>query len=323
LLYELGVLDEGKQLQLSTIIPFGTNITKEQNDLRKTIRDQQQELYKLNNSNLGVTSESNLRNSDIQDKISKFLVDLKVSRFGFTQIESQYTFQNSVIHSSEISAIVFVIPMDYNIMQSVPSIESATEIHKVYSEVGNVVVKLTKYLRYNGIQATGHHPLGDINEYHHILMPPHAVGAGLGEKGRTGLFIDHKLGPMVRLGIVTTNLQFDYNEPVDRGINAFCHRCRYCVPHCPPQAIPRDKYLESLQLGKPIIFTIDGNKCIKYFTKHYGCAKCIVKCVLAQPNAKELEKRLERIEIWYNRWVKSGELLKMQNKELKVRSNDF
>ncbi|MHA2029894.1 MAG: hypothetical protein ACW99A_18960 [Candidatus Kariarchaeaceae archaeon] len=312
------MLDESKQKLLSTIIPFGTNVTKEQNNLRKGIFNQQKDLERINKSKLTKIFNLELSYKKIQEDIQNYLTNLRVTRIGYTKINHELTYENSQINTNEISAIVFTIQMNYQDMQTVPSIETATEVHRVYFEVGKVVVELTRYLRSKGIQATGHHPLGDVNEYHHILMPPHAVAAGLGEKGRTGLFIDHKLGPMVRLGLITTELQFEYNEPVDRGINAFCHRCRYCVPHCPPQALPKGKYLESLQLGKPTVFTIDGDKCMKYFTKHHGCAKCIVKCVLTQPNEKELEKRLERIEIWYNRWIKSGELLNLQNKQLKA-----
>ena len=167
-------------------------------------------------------------------------------------------------------------------------------------------------MREKAIQATGHHPLCNTNDYHQIFLPPHAMYAGLGEKGRTGLFIDYKLGPLVRIGIVTTSLELTCASPKDRGINAFCHHCRYCVPHCPPKASPSDKYLESLRNNQSIKFKIDGVRCIKYFSKHFGYGKCIVKCVLIQPSKYELEKRLKLIEIWYQKWVKSRKLNNIQ-----------
>lgn len=306
------MLDEGKQIELTMIIPQGTNVTAEQKRIREKIGNQQQALDKLNQQDLKSGPTNKNHNSNWRTKIQTLLTELGVNRFGVTRINDDYTFENSTISSIERNAIVVVLPMDYHKMQSVPSIESATEILRVYHKVGEVVLQLTEYLQKHGIQATGHHPLGNSSDYHHILMPPHAMAAGLGEKGRTGLFIDHKLGPLVRLGIVTTSLDLELDHPVDRGVNAFCHRCRYCVPHCPPRALPPDKYLESLKIGVPMKFTIDGDKCIKYFAKHFGCGKCIVKCVLAQPNQTELEKRLNRIEIWYHRWVKSGELFKLQ-----------
>ncbi|OLS26278.1 MAG: 3-chloro-4-hydroxyphenylacetate reductive dehalogenase precursor [Candidatus Heimdallarchaeota archaeon LC_2] len=311
----ISVLKESKQIELAVIIPEGTNVTREQIKLREKIFVQRQLLDELNEKSLN--NQSNDHSSFKWDQeIIQFIEDLGVNRYGFSSLLKEFTYENNRINPIEKVAIVLVVPMNYERMQSVPSIESATEIHRIYHKTGEFVLKLTRFLREKGIQATGHHPLGNINDYHQILMPPHAMYAGLGEKGRTGLFIDHKYGPIVRLGIVTTSLKLNCGSPKDRGINAFCHRCRYCVPHCPPRALPPDKYLESLRDNKPIKFTIDGDKCIKYFAKYFGCGKCIVKCVLTQPNEFEFEKRLKRIEIWYHKWVKSGELLEMQTQQL-------
>lgn len=310
------MLKEDKQIELAVIIPEGTNVTSEQINVREKIFDQRKLLDDLNEQPL--TTEYDQDTSiDWDIKIGQFLQSEGVIRFGISKLINEYTYENARLTPTENSAIVIIVPMNYERMQSVPSIESATEIHRIYHKTGEFVLNLAKYLRDRGIQATGHHPLGDTNDYHHILMPPHAEHAGLGEKGRTGLFIDHKLGPLVRMGIVTTSLSLKHGSPKDRGINSFCHRCRYCVPYCPPRALPPDKYLDSLMNKKPMKFKIDGDKCIKYFTKHYGCGKCIVNCVLTKPSEIELEKRLKRIEIWNNKWVKSGELFQMQTQHLK------
>ncbi len=309
------VLKEDKQIELAVIIPEGTNVTSEQIALRKKIFDQRKLLDDLNEQPLMIHSVKETKNNwDI--KISQFLQSQGVERFGISRLMSEYLYENAKLNPVESVAIVIIVPMNYEKMQSVPSIESATEIHRIYHKTGEFVLNLTQFLREGGVQATGHHPLGNVNDYHHILMPPHAEQAGLGEKGRTGLFIDHKLGPLVRIGIVTTSLKLKQGSPNDRGVNAFCHRCRYCVLHCPPRALPPDKYLDSLKDNNPIKFKIDGDKCIKYFTKHYGCGKCIVNCILTKPREEELEKRLKRIEIWYNKWVKSGELFQIQSQNL-------
>ncbi len=267
------MLNEGKQIELAVIIPQGTNVTEEQNKIREKIKKQQQVLDALNQEDLRTDINDFHQNNNWREKIQTLLTELGVKRFGITGINDDYTFKNSAFPSIEQNAIVVVLSMDYHKMQSVPSIESATEILRLYYKVGEVVLQLTTYLKKHGIQTTGHHPLGSASDYHHILMPPHAMAAGLGEKGRTGLFIDHKLGPLVRLGIITTSLDLELDQPENRGVNAFCHRCRYCVPNCPPRALPPDKYLESLRMGVPMKFTIDGDKCIKYFTKHFGCGK--------------------------------------------------
>jgi len=303
------MLNEKKQVQLSQIIPFGTVETIQQNNLREMIQQQKRDLEEVMDTLIPKSSEKSI--PYWQQKIDERMKSWGVDRYGIAPILDQYKYQNSRINKHEHRAIVFAIPMDYKKMQSVPSVESATEILVAYQRCGEIVLKLTMLLRDSGIQASEHHPLGNIKEYHHLLFPPHAVAAGMGERGRTGLFIDHQLGPLVRLGIVTTSLELPIANIQNKGVNAFCHRCRYCVDFCPPRAINPSKYLESLKSGFPIQFKINADSCLKYFTKHYGCGKCLVKCVLAQVNQEEIAKRMQRIEKWYNQWVVTGELEKL------------
>lgn len=297
------MLNEDKQLLLATITPNGTNKTARQKYLREEIRKQQKELESLN-SNWNKAEQQN--KMDLTSQINDFLLDKGIDRFGITTPDPSYMYKNArrdIIHKS---LIVFVVPMRYKEMKEVPSLNSATEILRAYSETGKIVVALTKFIQEKGFNAFGHHPLGDLKEYHHILLPPHAVAAGLGEKGRTGLFIDHKYGPLVRLGAVSTNAKLPLDSPKDKGITAFCHRCRYCAKFCPPKAIDNTKYVQQLSEGNFVDFKIEGDRCIKYFAKHYACGKCIFHCVLAQPTPEEFRKRIDRIETWYNRWVKNG-----------------
>ena len=174
---------------------------------------------------------------------------------------------------------------------------------------------MTEWLRSKGVKATGHHPLGDVNQYHHLLMPPHAHAAGLGEQGRTGLFIDFELGSLVRLGMVTTELDLPTGKPVEKGIRAFCHRCKLCAVSCPVNALPMEGVLDQYFRGVHVYFKVNGDRCIKYFEKKYGCSVCISKCVFAQPNKEKMKKRLERVEQWYNRWILTGDFERLLEKE--------
>ena len=295
------MLSTDKQELLALTIPFGTNVTTEQLAYRDKIKNQQQKLKKLNSQKIQRTSKIEASN------IIEFLKMHGVERVGFCETQPKYYYHGHSIPYAHQYGIVFAVPMNYERMKVAPSLESATEIMKIYSGVGEVVVSLTQWMQENGIDAMGHHPMGDQNEFHHLLLPPHGYYAGLGEQGRTGLFIDHELGPLVRLGMVTTSLELPVNGPIDRGVNAFCQRCKYCISFCPPRAIPdtNNVFLDNQRKE----FTIDGDKCIKYFEKHYGCGKCMVYCVLAKPNKMEIGKRMDRVEQWYQRWVVSGELI--------------
>ncbi len=301
------MLDETQQLKLARITPQGTNITQKQKNIRKKIQVQKERLASIHKKTLG--EHNSIINYEF---IKKSLENWGIVRFGVSPILEGYTYKNAKLNPLETRVIVFVISMKYQKMENVPSIESATEILNTYFKVGEVVIKLTKILREKGILATGHHPLGDIDDYHHLLFPAYAVEAGLGEKGRTGLFIDHQLGSLVRIGMVSAALSLRFDQRIDRGVNEFCHRCRFCVNFCPPRAINPGNYLESSRLTQPIIFKIDGKKCIKYFEKHHGCGICQLKCVLANP--VNIKKRLARIKHWYNTWIISGELAKLHQK---------
>ncbi|MHA2249603.1 MAG: hypothetical protein ACXAD7_04535 [Candidatus Kariarchaeaceae archaeon] len=308
------MLNEKKQIQLSQIVPFGTADTIQQKKLRDMIQQQKRDLEGVMDSPIAKPSEISI--ALWQQKMSDIMKSWNVISYGVAPLLKQHSYQNSRINAKEHRVIVFAIPMDYQKVKSVPSVESATEVLNAYHRCGEIVIKLTTLLRDTGIQATGHHPLGDNKEYHQLLFPPHAEAAGMGEKGRTGLFIDHQLGPLVRLGIVTTSLDLPIANIRRKGVNAFCHRCRYCVGFCPTKAINPSKYLESLKSGVPIQFKINGNSCLKYFTKHFGCGICLVKCVLTQANQEEIAKRMQRIENWYNRWVVTGDIEKIRQEAL-------
>jgi ferredoxin len=301
------VLDEQKQFELSLITPTGSAETAEQLKLRDKIIEDQEKLYQIVNKSILPKVPSDY-DSSYQLILNK-LKELDIDRFGISPLMKEYLFKNGMIHPHETRAIVFVYPMKYEEMESVPSLESATEVLRAYYETGQRVLKITKFLRDLGYQSTGHHPLGDIDQYHHILFPPHAVNAGLGEKGRTGLFIDHKYGPLVRIGIISTNMPLEFDEPKIKGVNQFCRRCTFCVANCPSQSLPPDRF-SLIESDAKYDFKINGDRCIKYFENHNACGRCVFHCILVKPSIKETTKRINRIEHWYNKWIKTGELAK-------------
>ncbi len=311
------MLDETKQIELSKIRVQGSRESDEIIRIRNKIEAQKRILQKINASEiLEIPFERKNENKDWKAEIDRKLKSWGVKRWGVAPLLKEYLFQNASVDPLESLAIVIVVPMRYEEMKTAPSLRSLIEIMRAYAEVGHYVIQLPEFLKKNGFHATGHHPLGNTREYHQILMPPLAHAAGLGEKGRTGLFIDHELGPLVRIGVVTTDLSLPMGSPVDKGIAAFCHRCKLCAVKCPVQALPLEGALEQYKKGIKIDFKVNGDRCIKYFSKHYGCGKCISECLLAQPTREEVKKRIDRIETWYHRWILSGELQKMLETEM-------
>lgn len=177
--------------------------------------------------------------------------------------------------------------MRYRAFQKVPSKESAIECVRVYHHLGEVVIQLADYIRSLGYSCGIEHPIGDSN----LLHIPIALKAGLGEIGRHGSIIHPKLGPLFRLGSVTTSLPLAIDHPIDAGIQDFCDKCKACRIYCPADAIPdaRDPSAGKDHLGYDR-YKVDTGKCFPYFAKHNYCSACLPVCVY---NHKEWARDFE------------------------------
>lgn len=88
-----------------------------------------------------------------------------------------------------------------------------------------------------------------------ILERAWAIKAGLGMRGKHSQLIIPKLGSMVLLCQILTDLVPAYDNPLK---NTICDSCRRCIEACPGKAINED-------------YTIDARKCISYLTiEHKG-----------------------------------------------------
>ncbi|PCI96353.1 MAG: hypothetical protein COB15_10570 [Flavobacteriales bacterium] len=166
--------------------------------------------------------------------------------------------------------------MSYEKFNTVPSDYSAVECLEVYYRLGEVVIQLADYIRSIGYTCEVEHPIGDSN----LLHIPIALKAGLGEMGRHGSIINPELGPLFRLGSVTTSIPMQIDYPIDAGIAAFCDSCKACRIYCPADAIPdeRDAKAGKDHLGNDL-YKIDTGKCFPYFARNKYCSACLPTCV--------------------------------------------
>jgi len=174
--------------------------------------------------------------------------------------------------------------------QVVPSRESAIECLRVYYSLGETVIALAAHLRSLGYSCRVEHPIGDSD----LLHVPIGLKAGFGELGRHGSIIHPKLGPLFRMGSVTTSMALAIDHPIDAGIAKFCDTCRACRIYCPPQAIPDER---SQTAGKDHLgndrYIVDTGRCFPYFAKHNYCSICLPVCVY---NHKEWARDFEGFE---------------------------
>lgn len=83
-----------------------------------------------------------------------------------------------------------------------------------------------------------------------VLERSWAQRSGLGWIGKNGNLIHKQAGSFFFIATLITDLELDYDDPIAKD---YCGRCTRCLDACPTGAILPDK-------------TIDGSRCISYFT---------------------------------------------------------
>lgn len=83
-----------------------------------------------------------------------------------------------------------------------------------------------------------------------VLERSWAQKSGLGWIGRNGNLITKQSGSFFFIATLIVDIDLNYDDPF---VKDFCGSCKKCIESCPTEAILPDK-------------TIDGSKCISYFT---------------------------------------------------------
>jgi ferredoxin len=169
-------------------------------------------------------------------------------------------------------AIVFTVEMDDRMVRAAPNAPAVMESGRQYVEAARIAVQLAAAIRKMGYPARAH-----IDGNYRVVAPLVARDAGLGEIGRMGLLMTPRLGPRVRLGVVTTPLELLPNRPTrDTTVLDFCERCRKCADNCPARAIPAGGRAE---IEGALRWRIDGDACFRYWsTVGTDCARCMSVC---------------------------------------------
>ncbi|MCK5691223.1 MAG: 4Fe-4S dicluster domain-containing protein, partial [Bacteroidales bacterium] len=224
------------------------------------------------------------------DKIARFITHwLKKTgahSVGFTRLEDYHMYSHkgrgpnsgSSIQRLHKYAIALTVEMDHRMMQSAPEGSSVMESSEQYLQSGVLALKLAAWIRELGYEATAH-----IDGNYEVICPLVAVDAGLGTIGRMGLLMTPRLGPRVRISVVTTNLPISFGESVpDRTTLHFCHLCKKCARVCPSAAIPDGPH--ELIDGKGR-WKIDSEKCYHFWTTSgTDCGRCITACPFSHPD---------------------------------------
>jgi reductive dehalogenase len=205
---------------------------------------------------------------------------------GFTELKAYHLYSHKgrgpkkgeVIEKKYDSAIAITVEMDQRMMQSAPMGTSVMESSEQYLRSGVLALKLAAWIRELGYEATAH-----IDGNYEVICPLVAVDAGLGVIGRMGLLMTPKLGPRVRIAVVTTSMPLVYStaSPENSTLH-FCHQCKKCATVCPAAAIPDGPREEKDGTKR---WKIKSEKCYHYWTTSgTDCGRCISVCPFSHRN---------------------------------------
>jgi reductive dehalogenase len=151
------------------------------------------------------------------------------------------------------------------------SVAQSMRAYLRFSLLGGVIAEQIRRLGYS---ARAHTVLdGDV------LQPPLLLLSGLGEVSRIGeVILNPYLGPRLKSGVVTTDLPFSYDKPLDFGLQTFCNNCNKCARECPSGAITAGP---KLMYNGYEIWKSDAEKCARYRITNQGgamCGRCMKTC---------------------------------------------
>lgn len=203
---------------------------------------------------------------------------------GITKLQDYHFYthrgRHEEVYGQEINlnhkyAIVFAVEMDKDMINRGPMIAEVIETSKAYVEVSIIGMILSYYIRSLGYEARNHM---DAN---YLLMPVLvARDAGLGEIGRNTVLTTKEYGSRVRLGVVTTNLELDVDEPICFGLEDFCKLCKNCSHTCPSQSLSNETERET---NGNLNWVIDQETCyVKWRYLGTDCGMCIASCPFSQ-----------------------------------------
>ena len=151
------------------------------------------------------------------------------------------------------------------------SVAQSMRAYLRFSLLGGIIAEQVRRLGYS---ARAHSVLdGDV------LQPPLLLLSGLGEVSRIGeVILNPYLGPRLKSGVVTTDMPFAYDQPIDFGLQTFCHNCNKCARKCPSGAITAGP---KLMYNGYEIWKSDAEKCTRYRITNQGgamCGRCMKTC---------------------------------------------
>jgi ferredoxin len=249
------------------------------------------------------------RNRSIQDPhaITRFLkawtLKMGAHSVGVTELKDYHLYTHAgrgpdygqEVDLDHTFALALTVEMDKEMVDRAPRSPTAMESALQYVRGGVMAVQVADLIRRLGYEARAH-----IDGNYRVICPLVARDAGLGELGRMGLLMTPRLGPRVRIAVVTTDLHLTSDPPFrDPTTLDFCSQCKKCAECCPSGAIPFGGPQDDEHGVKR--WTIDHEACFTLWGRlGTDCARCMAVCPYSHP-----DNALHSLVRWgiRNNWV--------------------
>lgn len=223
-------------------------------------------------------------------KISRFIKyrtkKLGAHSVGITELKDYHLYSHkgrgelygNKIKNKHQYAIALTVEMDHEMIQTSPKGPVMMESSQQYLNSGTIAVQIAYFIRKLGFSARAH-----IDGNYELICPLVARDAGLGEIGRMGLLMTPKLGPRVRIAVITTDLPLERTKMKNfSSVIDFCSICKKCAEACPSNSISYDSRKD---IDGVLRWKINSESCFTYWTKiGTDCGRCIAVCPYAHPN---------------------------------------
>lgn len=211
----------------------------------------------------------------MNELISNFLKDSLVSDFGFAYVEDSP-------FDSLNNAVSMVFHLSEAVVDQIDDAPTHTYFHHyrtMNSYIDSVSNRLVLLIQSHGFTAAAVPASQSVDTFDAIFSHKKAaVRAGLGQIGKSALFISDKFGPRVRLGTVFTDAPIEAKACTAEDK---CGSCDLCYRKCGALAIKNVAYREGMK--REDIF--DAKACSDYMKsmfKHIGrgavCGVCMKVC---------------------------------------------
>ena len=223
---------------------------------------------------------------NITNYIKTWAKKLGVHSIGITELEEYHLYTHKGrgdLYGKEINnkhkfAIALTIEMDDEMILTAPKGPVVMESTQQYLSSGTIALQIAHFIRKLGYSARAH-----IDGNYEVICPLVARDAGLGEIGRMGLLMTPKLGPRVRIAVITTEIPLttdskkDYSSVID-----FCGICKKCADICPSRSISFD---DREEIEGVLRWQINSESCFTYWcVAGTDCGRCMAVCPYSHGN---------------------------------------